>query len=83
MGLGILDGAEDMILDENDNLYCGSRHGDVLRFFGPDYRRHEVYAHIGGNTLGMAFNSKATGRLRRRHGSLQSDEGARGREAFR
>ena len=56
IGKGELDGPEDVILDEDDNLYCGSRHGDVVRFFAPDYTRHEVYAHIGGHPLGMAFN---------------------------
>ncbi|SDX45445.1 ABC transporter permease [Celeribacter indicus] len=56
IGLGELDGPEDIILDEDDNLYCGSRHGDVIRFFAPDYKRHEVYVHIGGHPLGMAFN---------------------------
>ncbi|MBU0643706.1 MAG: SMP-30/gluconolactonase/LRE family protein [Alphaproteobacteria bacterium] len=56
IGLGELDGPEDIILDEDDNLYCGSRHGDVIRFFAPDYKRHEVYVHIGGQPLGMAFN---------------------------
>lgn len=56
IGKGELDGPEDVILDEDDNLYCGSRHGDVIRFFGPDHTRSEVYAHIGGHPLGMAFN---------------------------
>ena len=56
IGKGELDGPEDVILDEDDNLYCGSRHGDVIRFFAPDYKEHEVYAHIGGHPLGMAFN---------------------------
>jgi ribose transport system permease protein len=56
IGLGEVDGPEDIILDDDDNLYCGSRHGDILRFFPPDYTRHEVYAHIGGHTLGLAFD---------------------------
>lgn len=58
IGLGELDGPEDIILDDDDNLYCGSRHGDIIRFFGPDHSRHEVYAHIGGHPLGMAFNKE-------------------------
>ena len=45
-----------MILDRHDNLYAGSRHGDIIRFFPPDYERMEVYAHIGGKPLGMAFD---------------------------
>lgn len=56
IGLGKIEGPEDVILDANDNLYCGSRHGDIVRFFAPDYDRMEVFAHIGGHPLGMAFD---------------------------
>lgn len=56
IGLGVIDGPEDVILDRHDNLYCGTRHGDIVRFFGPDHVRHEVFAHIGGHPLGMAFD---------------------------
>jgi ribose transport system permease protein len=56
IGLGEIDGPEDVILDEADNLYCGSRHGDVLRFLAPDHKKWEVFAHIGGHPLGMAFD---------------------------
>ena len=56
IGLGQIEGPEDVILDREDNLYCGTRHGDIVRFFGPDHRRHEVFAHIGGHPLGMAFD---------------------------
>jgi ribose transport system permease protein len=56
IGLGQIEGPEDVILDRDDNLYCGTRHGDIVRFFGPDHRRHEVFAHIGGHPLGMAFD---------------------------
>jgi ribose transport system permease protein len=56
IGVGILDGPEDIILDDDDNLYCGSRHGDIIRFFPPDYTRHEIFVHIGGHTLGLAFD---------------------------
>lgn len=61
IGLGRVEAPEDVILDEDDNLYCGSRHGDIIRFFAPDYERMEVYAHIGGQPLGMAFDN--TGNL--------------------
>ena len=54
IGLGEIDAPEDVILDANDDLYCGSRNGDVIRFFAPDYERHEVFAHIGGSVLGLA-----------------------------
>jgi len=56
IGRGQIEAPEDVILDRNDNLYAGSRHGDVVRFFPPDYQRMEVYAHIGGQPLGMAFD---------------------------
>jgi ribose transport system permease protein len=56
IGVGELDGPEDIILDDEDNLYCGSRHGDIIRFLPPDYTEHEIYAHIGGFTLGLAFD---------------------------
>jgi ribose transport system permease protein len=56
IGVGRIEGPEDVILDREDNLYAGSRHGDVVRFFAPDYSRMEVFAHIGGHPLGMAFD---------------------------
>ncbi len=56
IGLGRIEGAEDVILDRDNNLYAGSRHGDIIRFFPPEYERMEIYAHIGGTPLGMAFD---------------------------
>ncbi|MAA97159.1 MAG: ABC transporter permease [Stappia sp.] len=56
IGLGVLDGAEDVIFDRDDNLYTGSRQGDILRWFPPDYTRHEIFAHIGGAPMGMVFD---------------------------
>ena len=56
IGLGRIEAPEDVILDRNDVLYAGSRHGDIMRFFPPDYERMEVFAHIGGQPLGMAFD---------------------------
>src|SRR5215469_1012087 len=56
IGLGRIEAPEDVILDRHDNLYAGSRHGDIIRFFAPDYQRMEVFAHIGGQPLGMAFD---------------------------
>ena len=56
IGLGRIEAPEDVILDRHDNLYAGSRHGDVIRFFAPDYQRMEVFAHIGGQPLGLAFD---------------------------
>jgi ribose transport system permease protein len=56
IGLGAVESPEDVILDDDDYLYCGTRHGDIVRFAPPDYRTHEVYAHIGGAPLGMSWD---------------------------
>lgn len=56
IGLGLIEAPEDVILDRHDNLYAGSRHGDIIRFFAPDHKRMEIFAHIGGQPLGMAFD---------------------------
>ncbi|MFM0047151.1 ABC transporter permease [Paraburkholderia sediminicola] len=56
IGLGELEGPEDVIFDRAGNLYTGERHGDIIRYFSPDYTRREVFAHIGGYPLGMAFD---------------------------
>ncbi|HEX9447490.1 MAG TPA: SMP-30/gluconolactonase/LRE family protein, partial [Dongiaceae bacterium] len=69
IGLGELEGPEDVVLDEDDNLYCGTRHGEIIRFFAPDYKRSEVFAHTGGFPLGLAFD---------RDGNLISCVGAMG-----
>jgi ribose transport system permease protein len=60
IGLGELEGPEDVILDTEDHLYCGTRHGEIVRFFAPDYKRSEVFAHIGGFPLGLAFDRAGT-----------------------
>ena len=56
IGLDQVDGPEDVILDLEDNLYCSVRQGEIIRFLAPDYRRREVYAHVGGRPLGLAFD---------------------------
>jgi len=56
IGLGEIDGPEDVILDEEGHLYCGVRHGEIIRFRAPDYVKREVYAHVGGRPLGLAFD---------------------------
>ena len=56
IGLGKLEGPEDVILDHQDNLFTGTRHGDIIKFSGPNFEKQEVFAHIGGHPLGMAFD---------------------------
>ncbi len=60
IGLGEIESPEDVALDAEDNLYCGNRHGDIIRFFAPDYKRQEVYAHIGGQPLGIVMTKQGT-----------------------
>jgi ribose transport system permease protein len=69
IGLDQLEGPEDVILDREDHLYCGTRHGEIIRFFAPDYQKSEVFAHTGGFPLGLAFD---------RAGNLLSCVGAMG-----
>jgi ribose transport system permease protein len=56
IGLEQVEGPEDVILDRYNNLYCGTRTGDILRFSGTRFERREVFAHIGGRPLGLAFD---------------------------
>ncbi len=56
IGKGEIEGPEDVIFDRQDNLYCPNRHGDIVRFLAPDYLEWEIFAHIGGHPLGMAFD---------------------------
>lgn len=56
IGAGEIEGPEDVILDQDDHLYCGTRHGDIVRYFAPDYKESEVFVHIGGFPLGLAFD---------------------------
>ncbi len=57
IGLGEVESPEDVILDADDNLYCGTRHGDIMRFEAPGHQKMSLYAHIGGQPLGMAFDA--------------------------
>lgn len=69
IGLGVVEGPEDVVLDADDNLYTGTRHGTIVRFFAPDYGRSEIFARIGGHPLGLAFD---------RHGNLLTCVGGMG-----
>ena len=57
IGLDQVEGPEDVILDRQDRLYCGTRDGLILRFSGPGFEQREVFARIGGRPLGMAFDA--------------------------
>jgi ribose transport system permease protein len=56
IGLGKLDGPEDVIFDRDGNLYCGTREGFIWRFSGKDLETQEIFARTGGRPLGMAFD---------------------------
>ena len=58
IGLGDIEGPEDVVLDRNDNLYTGTRHGTIVRFLAPDYSRSEIFARIGGHPLGLSFDKE-------------------------
>jgi ribose transport system permease protein len=56
LAAGKLDGPEDVLLDADGNLYCGTRDGCLLRLPPPDYSSVEIVARIGGRPLGLAFD---------------------------
>lgn len=61
IGLGRLEGAEDMVLDADGHLYTGDRRGWVWKFDGPDFEQGRIFARTGGHPLGTAWD--AEGRL--------------------
>ena len=56
IGLGEVEGPEDVILGADDSLYTGTRHGTIVRFLAPDYAKSEIFARIGGHPLGLSFD---------------------------
>ena len=57
LGVGLIDGPEDVLLDDQDNLYCGTRDGRILRLSGPEFSTVETLAKIGGRPLGLALDA--------------------------
>ncbi len=56
IGLGKLDGPEDVIFDREGNMYCGTREGFIWRFSGKNHETQEIFARTGGRPLGMAID---------------------------
>ncbi len=56
IGLGKLDGPEDVIFDRAGNMYCGTREGFIWRFSGKNHETQEIFARTGGRPLGMAID---------------------------
>jgi ribose transport system permease protein len=57
IGLGKIDGPEDVILDREGRVYCGTREGTIWRFSGDNFETQELFARTGGRPLGMAFDA--------------------------
>jgi ribose transport system permease protein len=58
LGTGRVDGPEDVILDRDGNLYCGTRDGRIMRLDAPDYGNVQTWAKTGGRPLGLAFDAE-------------------------
>ncbi|MEB8386611.1 SMP-30/gluconolactonase/LRE family protein [Rhodobacteraceae bacterium KMM 6894] len=56
LGLGKLDGPEDIIFDRQNRMYAGTRDGLIVRLYGDNYEHIETFARTGGRPLGMAFD---------------------------
>jgi ribose transport system permease protein len=56
IGEGEVDSPEDVILDRQGRLYCGTREGWILRFERGATSKPEVFGVTGGIPLGMAFD---------------------------
>lgn len=58
IAVGKIDGPEDVALDADDNLYCGTRDGHIMRIAAPDYKDVSVLANTGGRPLGLTFDAE-------------------------
>jgi ribose transport system permease protein len=58
LGSGQVDGPEDVILDAEGNIYCGTRDGRIMRIPAADPTTVEPLAKIGGRPLGLAIDRK-------------------------
>jgi ribose transport system permease protein len=56
LAVGEVDGPEDVILDAEGNLYCGTRDGHIMRLAAGDFTKVEPLAKIGGRPLGLAMD---------------------------
>lgn len=55
-----LDGPSDIAFDSRGWLYTVNRSGDVLRMAPPLFAEAEVFAHIGGQPMGLAIDQQDT-----------------------
>lgn len=56
LAVGAVDGPEDVLLDRDGNLYCGTRDGYIMKLSAGDFSKVEPLAKIGGRPLGMALD---------------------------
>ncbi|MCV3764990.1 ABC transporter permease [Rhizobium sp. TRM95796] len=56
LAAGEVDGPEDVLIDRDGNLYCGTRDGYIMRLSPLDGARATPLAKIGGRPLGLAFD---------------------------
>ncbi|TAN09762.1 MAG: ABC transporter permease [Burkholderiaceae bacterium] len=56
IGVGQIEGPEDIILDRAGRLYGVDRRGLIFRFSGSLFESQELFAKTGGRPLGMAFD---------------------------
>jgi ribose transport system permease protein len=56
IGLGQVEGPEDVVVGARGELYCGDRRGWIWCFEGPDYSRGRVLSRPGGHPLGLAID---------------------------
>lgn len=56
LAVGQVDGPEDVILDAEGNLYCGTRDGHIMRIPAGGDPKVEALAKIGGRPLGLALD---------------------------
>ncbi len=52
---GEYEGPEDVAVDSSGNIYCGTVHGEILRF-DPEGKNMEVFANTKGRPLGLHFD---------------------------
>jgi ribose transport system permease protein len=56
IAVGAVDGPEDVLVDRDGNLFCGTRGGTLMRIAAGDASKVEPLAKIGGRPLGLAFD---------------------------
>jgi ribose transport system permease protein len=56
IGLGLIEGPEDCVVDDAERVYCGDRRGWIWRISGEGYRDAQIFARTGGTPLGHVWD---------------------------